>query len=336
METAPTLSDVARKAGVSTATVSRCLNAPDKVISDTRERVLRVVNELGYTPNFGGRALAMQRTHTVGAVIPTMDNSIFATGLQAFQQELSNVGITLLVGCSNYNSSDELEQIKALVGRGADGLMLIGQERPNATYEFLEKRNIPYVLAWTFRKGSEKCYVGFDNFNAAKQLADYVLQFGHRNVAMIAGITAGNDRAADRLNGVKHSLNSAGLDDLKVVESAYTLADAEQAFSELWQATPKPTAVICGNDVLAVGAIARAQEIGLRVPEDISIVGFDDIDLASIVSPKLTTVHVPHRRMGKRAAEILIEMINNRTVAASYEIPFEITDRESLGYPNNQ
>ena len=134
---------------------------------------------------------------------------------------------------------------------------------------------------------------------------------------------------------MKHSLNSAGLDDLKVVESAYTLADAEQAFSELWQATPKPTAIICGNDVLAVGAIARAQEIGLRVPEDISIVGFDDIDLASIVSPKLTTVHVPHRRMGKRAAEILIEMINNRTVAASYEIPFEITDRESLGYPNN-
>ncbi|MGI9378165.1 MAG: LacI family DNA-binding transcriptional regulator, partial [Methyloligellaceae bacterium] len=119
METAPTLSDVARKAGVSTATVSRCLNTPDKVIVNTRERVLQVINELGYTPNFGGRALVLQKTHTVGAVIPTMDNSIFATGLQAFQQELSKAGITLLVGCSNYNSSDELEQIKALVGRGA-------------------------------------------------------------------------------------------------------------------------------------------------------------------------------------------------------------------------
>ena len=335
METAPTLSDVARKAGVSTATVSRCLNTPDKVIVNTRERVLQVINELGYTPNFGGRALVLQKTHTVGAVIPTMDNSIFATGLQAFQQELSKAGITLLVGCSNYNSSDELEQIKALVGRGADGLMLIGKERPRATYEFLEKRNIPYVLAWSFREGSEKCYVGFDNFNAARELTDYVLRFGHRHVAMIAGIILGNDRAADRLNGVRAALDRAGFTDPDIVESDYTLADAAKAFLKLWQRTPKPTAIICGNDVLAVGAITQAQELGLRVPQDISIVGFDDIDLASIVSPRLTTVHVPHRRMGKRAAELLIEMISTRTIATSHEIAFEIVDRESLASPGS-
>lgn len=335
MKTAPTLLDVARRAGVSTATVSRCLNSPEKVIMNTRERVLRVVNELGYTPNFSGRALALQKTNTVGAVIPTMDNSIFATGLQAFQQELSDAGITLLVGCSNYNSIDELEQIKALIGRGADGLMLIGRERPSTTYELLEKRNIPYVLAWTFSETADKCYVGFDNYNAAKELADHVLKFGHRNIAMIAGITNGNDRAADRLDGVENSLKLAGLNSLSVVESAYTLASAAQAFLQLWEHTPKPTAIICGNDVLAVGAITQAQELGLRVPQDISIVGFDDIDLASVVRPRLTTVHVPHRRMGKKAAELLIEMIKNRSIANSHEIAVEIVDRESLESSKN-
>ena len=126
----PTLEDVARRAGVSTATVSRCLNEPDRVRPATRARVDAAVNELGYTPHFGGRMLASNRTNTIGAVIPTMENAIFAAGVQALQDELARRGITLLVATSHYDMQREAEQIRVLLGRGVDGLVLIGEDRP--------------------------------------------------------------------------------------------------------------------------------------------------------------------------------------------------------------
>ena len=131
----PTLDDVARAAGVSTATVSRCLNAPDRVIATTRERVMQAVEALGYTPDFGGRALASRRTNTVGAIIPTMDNAIFARGLQSFQEALSRFGKTLLVASSGYSPAREREQMEVMASRGVDGLLLIGSARPEASIE---------------------------------------------------------------------------------------------------------------------------------------------------------------------------------------------------------
>jgi LacI family transcriptional regulator len=144
--TAPTLHDVARRAGVSTATVSRCLNLPDCVRPQTRARVKAAVAELGYTPHFGGRALVSNRTNTVGAVIPTMENAIFARGLQAMQDEFSAGGVTLLVATSYYDAEREAEQIRALLARGVDGLVLIGKARPDSTYQMLQARNIPFLL----------------------------------------------------------------------------------------------------------------------------------------------------------------------------------------------
>lgn len=233
MKSLPTLSDVARIAGVSIATVSRCLSAPDKVFVDTRRRVMQVIDDLGYTPHFGGRALALHQTNTVGAVVPTMDNAIFATGLQAFQEELASAGTTLLVGSSGYDSKRELSQIKALVERGVDGLMLIGHDRPNSTYDFLKKRRVPFVIAWAYRSDPTMCYAGFDNHDAAKRITEFVLRFGHRHVAMIAGLTEGNDRAADRVRGFQDGLKSAGIAPsiLNVIETSYSLIASARSLS---------------------------------------------------------------------------------------------------------
>ena len=130
MRSTPTLDDVARKAGVSTATVSRCLNKPERVVKETRDRVLRAVEALGYTPNFGARVMAAKRTFTIGAIIPTMENAIFARGIQAFQEELHRRGYTLLVSSTGYRPGAEEEQVRTLVGRGADGtLRLSGPSR---------------------------------------------------------------------------------------------------------------------------------------------------------------------------------------------------------------
>ena len=332
---APTVHDVAREAGVSTATVSRALNDPDRVSAATRALVMRVVDELGYTPHFGGRALVSNRSNTIGAVVPTMDNAIFARGFQAFQETLSAAGVTLLVATSGYDTAAELEQIRALVGRGTDGLMLVGFDRPAGSYDFLERRRIPYVLTWNYRPGCRSRVVGFDNRDAAQAMARRVVELGHRHIAMIAGITAGNDRASDRVRGVRAALEEAGLPAaaLPVVEEVYSLGGGQRALAALLERRPRPTAVICGNDVLAVGAIAEARRLGLDVPGELSITGFDDIELAEVVTPRLTTVHVPHRRMGEAAARMLLAIRDGAAEPAAVALETHIVERESLAAP---
>ncbi|MEP1388379.1 LacI family DNA-binding transcriptional regulator, partial [Yoonia sp.] len=166
----PTLDDVARAAGVSTATVSRCLNAGDKVSKPTRDKVMQAVEALGYTPNFNARAMAARRTHTIGAIIPTMENAIFARGLQAFQETLHDHGYNLLVSSSAYRPELEAEQIRALVARGAEGLLLIGYEREKAVYDYLDRRGIPTMLAWAYRSDLSRSSVGFDNRASMRML----------------------------------------------------------------------------------------------------------------------------------------------------------------------
>lgn len=330
--TIPTLDDVARVAGVSTATVSRCLNEQQKVSAKTRERVMKTVEELGYTPNFNARAMAARRTHTIGAIIPTMENAIFARGLQAFQETLHASGYNLLVSSSAYQPALEAEQIRALVARGADGLLLIGYERDEDVYAYLERRGIPKVLAWSSLPDRPHASVGFDNCAAMGMLADRVLSMGHRDIAVISGIIEGNDRAEGRVRGIRNSLAAHGLDPdtLPVLEMPYEIEGGAAAFETLMRAPTRPTVVMCGNDVLAAGALSKARDMGLSVPDDVSITGFDDIEMASFLHPPLTTVHVPHREMGNIAAQELIAMIEQDRPAGRRQLDVSITMRGSL------
>lgn len=332
MPAIPTLDDVARAAGVSTATVSRCLNEKQKVAAKTRERVMQAVEQLGYTPNFNARAMAAKRSYTIGAIIPTMENAIFARGLQAFQEALHELGYNLLVASSAYQPEREAAQMRALVARGADGLLLIGYERAPADYEFLARRGIPAVLAWAAMPDKAQAFVGFDNEAAMRTLADRVIAMGHRRVGVISGIVDGNDRAADRLKGIIASWQAHGFaaDDLSIMQTSYGIDTGADAFAQLMGAAQRPTVVMCGNDVLAAGAIAKAREMGMHVPDDVSITGFDDIELAKHVHPALTTVHVPHRKMGRIAARALVDLIEDPTAKVSCELDVSIVMRGSL------
>jgi LacI family transcriptional regulator len=330
---APTLQDVAKMAGVSTATVSRCFNSPDRVVEATRERVLQIVEKMGYTPHFGGRALASNRSNTVGAIIPTMDNAIFARGIQAFQETLADNNVTLLIASSGYDPERELKQIRSLISQGADGLLLIGHARPENTYDFLQLRQIPYVVTWNYRAGSRSFNVGFDNQKAATQIAQQVIKYGHKHIAIITAHTEFNDRALDRLNGVRDAMESSGIpiDNLEVIPTTYSLKSGGDAFEDFMTRTPRPTVIMCGNDVLATGALIRANEMGIKVPDEVSVTGFDDIDLAEVIKPNLTTVHVPHRRMGESAALLLLDILDDKKDCQSVELETEIVIRESLG-----
>ncbi|MCX7566367.1 LacI family DNA-binding transcriptional regulator [Sulfitobacter sp. F26169L] len=329
----PTLEDVAKAAGVSTATVSRCLNTPDRVIKPTREKVMKAVDALGYTPNFGARVMAAKRTFTIGAIIPTMENAIFARGLQAFQEELHRHGYTLLVSSTAYRPELEEEQIRALVARGADGLLLIGYDRDPALNAYLHQRAIPTLIAWAFKPEIPKPAIGFDNRAAMARLTREVLAQGHRRIGVISGIAKGNDRAAERLAGFAEALGATGLDlrDMPVIETPYGFENGENAMIRLMQTDARPTAVMCGNDVLAAGALRGARALGLAVPQDVSVTGFDDIELARIVTPPLTTVHVPHREMGTKAAIALIALVEGGDSLPPTDLGVSIKRRESLG-----
>ncbi|MEM6665211.1 MAG: LacI family DNA-binding transcriptional regulator [Pseudomonadota bacterium] len=335
MDRLPTLDDVAKRAGVSTATVSRTLNFPKKVRAETRETVENAVRDLGYTPNFAGRVLASNRTNTIGAVIPTMDNAIFARGIQALEEELAASGITLLVATSQYEKQREDEQIRTLLARGIDGLILIGEDRAESLYDYLDTRRMPYVLLWTHRHNDRHITIGFDNVKAARALTERVLEAGHRTIAMIAGTTAGNDRARDRVAGVRAAMENQGLTLVTpyLVEVAYGIDVSERTATDLLSLSPRPSVIICGNDVQATGALRAARKMGLAVPLDLSIIGFDDIDLAQVVEPPLTTVRVPHARMGRTAARTLVNWIKSGNPPERVMFDTDIVMRQSLAPP---
>lgn len=329
----PTLADVAKHARVSTATVSRCLNSPEQVLEKTRDRVLKTVADLGYTPNFGARALAARRTNTIAAVIPTMENAIFARGLQAFQEELGLHGFTLLLASSSYREDLEEQQIRTLVARGADALLLIGHHRDAAIYDFLAGRGVPALVAWAYDAAVTQLSIGFDNRSAMAELAEHVVSLGHRRIGFISAERASNDRARGRVAGVRDAMARNGLDpdDLTIVEIPYSIDNGATAFAELMSVPRPPSVVMCGNDVLAVGALLMARRMGLAVPGEVSVTGFDDIELARVADPALTTVHVPHRQMGRDAAQLLVGLLKGKLPAGSVQLKTEIRLRDTLG-----
>lgn len=312
------------------------MNTPDLVQEGTRQRVSEAIRELGYTPNFGARVMAAKRTFMIGAVIPTMENAIFARGLQAFQDVLKERGYTLVVASSAYRPDLEEDQIRELIARGADGLLLIGEERGAEIYDFLNDRNVPTVAAWTYPDTRGVPCIGFDNYAAMRALTEQVIALGHRRFGYISGVIDGNDRALHRLRGFRAALQESGVDarDTPVIETPYDIEGGGDAFERLIAGDRPPTAVMCGNDVLAVGALMRARDRGVRVPDDVSVTGFDDLEIARIVDPPLTTVHVPHREMGRQAAKELIDMLEGRSEGRSLALEWALCRRKSLGAPN--
>lgn len=330
----PTLEDVAKRAQVSTATVSRCLNTPDRVAESTRDKVNAAVTALGYSPNFGAKALASKRTNTYGAIIPTMANAIFAKGLQAFQEALTEHGSTLLVASSYYDPKIEEQQIRSMVARGADGLLLIGKSRSEQIYQFLEQQDMPIVLAWSFDVESQYNMVGFDNAAAMFELTQRAIELGHRKFAFLSAERHSNDRAAERVRGAQQALDAAGIDpnSMPVFETPYSIDQAGEAFEQLVNSDSRPSIVMCGNDVQAVGALKKARELGIDVPGELSITGFDDLELADVVDPGITTVHVPHRQMGRRSAELLVsEAAKNKP--SQTKLDTYVVERGSLAPP---
>ena len=327
-----TLQDVAEEARVSTATVSRYYNNREALRPDTIREVQRAIETLGYYPDLNARALASRRPSTLGAIIPTTENAIFAEGVEAMQSWLMERDIMLMTVSTRYDSQVEFEQVRRLVSHGVGGLMLIGNARPKKTIDFIRTHNIPFCTAWSFQSESDNPQIGFNNYSAAYKMGEQIIQYGHTAIGIIGGLTRDNDRATDRIRGICQCFSDHGhpIPEELMLEAPYHPKDSALAFDELLEINQDLTVIFCGNDVLAAGALHRAQDRGIAVPTQLSITGFDDIALAKILQPQLTTVHLPHRFMGEMAAKALFDAVINNEPVQSLEIPFSIRDRATL------
>jgi LacI family transcriptional regulator len=333
----PTIGDVARRAGVSTATVSRVVNQPGSVRGALRGKVQAAITHLGYVPHAGARTLKSRRTGTIGAIFPTIDNAIFAKAIDALQRRLAESDHQLLIATNDYSPATEESQALNLLARGADALLLCGVGQRASLLARLSARAVPVVHVMSWPPPPGLACVGFDNARAMAQVVRLLLDLGHRRIAMLAGVTRDNDRAAARLAGVRDALAAAGLPlpASRVVERRYGIAPAREGLQRLMAgpAASRPTAVVCGNDVLAFGALFEAQRLGIDVPRELSIVGFDDLELASHVHPGLTTVHVPAEAMWRRATEQVLAQLRGDEAPPSSEVEVSLVVRGSTGPP---
>lgn len=311
MGRSPTQSDVALRAGVSTATVSRVLNNPESVRPRVRAWVEKVINELDYLPHGAARALASKRSRTIGAVFPTVNNEIFAAAINALEESLFSAGYTLVLSVSKYSLETEVTQVRRLAERGIDGLVLVGNDHAPETYALIDQAKLPFVSLLSYDPNSGRSNIGILNRERGRVAVEHLISLGHSHIGMVCGLTADNDRARGRYQGFMDALADRSLRPFRdaVVEKPYTIEAGREALRELLEGDRLPDGLVCGNDVLALGVLIEAQSIGLNVPRDLSIVGFDDLPLARHFRPALTTIAVPVEAAGRHAGTALVAAI---------------------------
>jgi LacI family transcriptional regulator len=327
------LRDVARVAGVSTATVSRAMNNPEAVSEELRDRIASVVRHLGWVPHGAARALATRRTGTIGAVFPTLTHGDFARAIQALQGELSQSGYTLLLACSEYDAEQEYHQVRKLIERGVDALLLVGEAHHSDLSELLKKTRIPYVNTFVYNPTTHGTCVGPDNRKALHKLTGYLIGLGHKSFGVVAQSTDNNDRAQARLQGIRDALaeKSIAIQPRHFAQGYWGINEGRQLFRRILENTPWPTAVICGNAYLTVGAVLESQAMGIKVPAEMSIVGYDDIEIMSELPIPITTVRVSSDEVGRRAARLLVSKLEGQPSDPNFECDAEVIVRHSSG-----
>jgi LacI family transcriptional regulator len=326
---------VAARAGVSTASVSRAINNPESVSSELRSRIAQAIEAVGYIPHAPAQLLSSRRSRTLGAIVPTIDNTMFARGIAALQKYLSSVGYMLFLTTSGYDLDVELQQARNLISRGVDGLVLRGDCHHDALRKLLADNAVPFVNVGIYQPDRPYPCVGTNNEVAAYRAAAHLIELGHRRIGIVSALQRNNDRASARVTGFRRALAEADIEMPAQwhVEVPYTLDDAREAARYLMSLGERPTAVVCGNDVIAYGVLLEAERSGFSVPRDLSVVGFDDLDWSRHLRPSLTTIHVPTDETWQRAGEYLVRRLAGEQAIMHREVDHSLVVRESTAPP---
>jgi LacI family transcriptional regulator len=317
-----TIADVARKAGVSRATVSRVLNGRDTVDPELAERVHRVSRRLGYYPSAIAQGLARGASHTVGVVVPDLANPFFPEVVKALTVAAGADGFSVVVADSDEDAAAELRLIQEL-SRRVDGLVLCSPRAGTADLRRVVRKGLPTVCTNRRADPPLTASVLIDSGHGMRAVLQHLAELGHRRIAYLAGPPSSSSNA-DRLGALERAV--PGL----IVVPAGSKSQEGHA-SAAAAAEAGATAIVCFNDLVAFGALARLRTLGVSVPGEVSVVGFDDIPAADFVHPALTTVRIPKAELGRRSWEVLREQLGDPTARASVRLEPALVVRQSTG-----
>ena len=296
---------VAKAAGVSAATVSRVMNHPDLVNPATRKKVDTAIRKTGYIRNRAAQTMHGRRSATIGLVVPTVTYSIFADLVQSFNDTVADLGFTVLLATNGYDLKVDYLVLRKLLEHRVDAIALVGLDHSADTYRLLASRDVPVVALWNYSATSDIACIGADNHEAGRIAARHLVALGHRNIGFIFPPTAENDRARNRLEAALHTVGAAGIltPDAWSVQSPYSIAQSRVVCTALLRGQP---GLICGNDIIAQGAVSAALRLELRIPQDVSIIGIGDFAGSGDTCPALSTVRIPAHEIGRQAGQYLV------------------------------
>ena len=327
------MKDVAQHAGVSVTTVSHVLNKTRFVAPETSQRVLEAVRQLNYYANAHARRLAKNRSDLFGLIISEIANPYFPEIIKGFQMAAWEKGYDMLLCNTEYDSQHTRLAIRKLIESEVRGVGVMTSSLDGEVAEELTPNQVGVVFCNLGRVSRLISSIDIDHPQGISQALNHVIQLGHKNIAVIAGPQR-NRTAVTIKNAIVQGLGRCGLCPAAVLESDYRLDGGASAVSSLLQQAVFPTAILCGNDVIAMGAMSALENVGIRVPEDVSVVGFDDILFARLARPPLTTIHVPREKLGRLAFEALEKMVRSkRQQGKEYILETSLVVRKSTAPP---
>ena len=328
-----TLDDVASRANVSAVTASRVLRKPEMVSAGLRERVDSAVRELAYIPNQLASALASSRTGRIGVIVPSLTNGVFGDYLRALHDVFIPAGCQVLVLNSHYLPGREEKAIATMLGQFPEAIILSGIGQTAQARKSLQQAGIPVVQTMEMTDDPIDINIGMSQVDAGYAAARHLFELGHVDVGQIAA--PHDSRSQKRIEGYMRAVKEFGSIPMVVsLDQPSSVPLGGQLLTELLARWPKVTAVFCGNDNLALGALFECQRRGIRVPEDLSIIGFNDLEVSACAYPSITSIATPRYEMAHRAAEIILDIIRgtgNRPDKRQIDLGFRLIARESTG-----
>ena len=332
-KTAVRLSDVAKMVGVSAATVSRALALPGAVRDSTRKAILEAVRATGYIPNVAARNLRVRKTNMILVIVSQIGNTFLADILGSIDEELTRNGYGLIIGHLDNHPGRENQFLRVAISGAVDGIMLLSLNRiPQNDHQTMLDCGLPMVSINERFEGADFPQVSVCNFEASVEVVHHLYKLGHRNIGFIRG-PEGIYTADARLAGFRAGLAQYGLDPdaASVWMGNYQFADGAAAAEACLRQAQRPTAVYATNDEMAIGFIKHMHEQGVKVPEDISVVGFDGVAFGDYSIPTLTTVQQPKQDLGRIAAQTLVRQLHGETVIMDERLVAPLIIRKSTG-----
>ncbi len=330
-----TIYDVAREAGVSMATVSRVVNGNPNVKPATRKKVLDAIERLGYRPNAVARGLASKKTTTVGVIIPDISSIFFAELARGIEDIATMYKYNIILSNSDQNKEKEIHLINTLLEKQVDGILFMGGEITSEHVEEFKRSPVPVVLAATLDENKEIPSVNIDYHQAAFDAVTELFEAGHKRVGMVSGSLEDPVNGYQKFSGYKKACeeHGQGFDERLVAVGDYTYDSGIEAVQELRKLDNPPTAIFAGTDEMALGVIHGLQDDGIKVPEEVEVIGFDNTRLATMVRPTLTTVVQPMYDIGAVSMRLLTKYMNKEDVQDEVvELPHRLEYRDSTSF----